>query len=92
MRNKLKAKKGTLPDDVTYIAGEHVPDAWNCYPWDAKAYGRDIHAHEALARQCSGEEPAIGSDRKRKPEADEAVTESLATEEKKRCRETPECA
>ena len=57
VHNKLKPKKGTLPDDVTYIAGEHVPPAWNCYPWDAEAYGRDIFAHEALARQCAGEEP-----------------------------------
>ena len=26
----------------TYVImqGEHVPDAWNCYPWDAAAYGR----------------------------------------------------
>jgi hypoxanthine phosphoribosyltransferase len=57
VHNKLKPKKGTLPDDVTYIAGEHVPNAWNCYPWDAKAYGRDIYAHEELARQCTGEMP-----------------------------------
>ena len=55
VHNKLKPKKGKLPDDVTYIAGENVPDAWNCYPWDAKAYNRDIFAHEALARQCAGE-------------------------------------
>lgn len=112
VHNKLKPKKGTLPDDVTYIAGEHVPNAWNCYPcahahrererereraapashsagpashsalngsptferlrcvcvcvcargvcacvgrWDAPAYGRDINAHEALARECMGE-------------------------------------
>lgn len=57
VHNKLKPKKGTLPDDVTYIAGEHVPNAWNCYPWDAKAYGRDIYAHEELARQCTGAMP-----------------------------------
>ena len=55
VHNKLKPKKGTLPPDVTYIAGEHVPNAWNCYPWDAKAYGRDIYEHEKLARQCAGE-------------------------------------
>lgn len=30
VHNKLKEKKGVLPDDVTYIAGEHVPNAWNC--------------------------------------------------------------
>ena len=45
-----------LPPEVTYIAGEDVPDAWNCYPWDARAYGRDINAHEVLARGCAGEE------------------------------------
>lgn len=55
VHNKLKPKKGELPPDVTYIAGEDVPPAWNCYPWDSQAYGRDIYEHEALARQCSGE-------------------------------------
>ena len=60
VHNKLKPKKGTLPADVTYIAGEHVPNAWNCYPWDAKAYGRDIYAHEELARQCAGEKQLAG--------------------------------
>ena len=55
VHNKLKPKKGVLPDDITYIAGVHVPNCWNCYPWDAEAYGRDVDAHEALARQCAGE-------------------------------------
>jgi hypothetical protein len=55
VHNKLKPKKGVLPDDVTYIVGENVPNVWNCYPWDAHAYGRDIDAHEALARGCAGE-------------------------------------
>jgi hypoxanthine phosphoribosyltransferase len=32
VHNKLKPKKGVLPDSVVYIAGEHVPDAWNCCP------------------------------------------------------------
>lgn len=54
VHNKLKPKKGTLPPGVTYIAGEDVPNAWNCYPWDAQAYGRDIYAHEELARACAG--------------------------------------
>ncbi len=55
VHNKLKPKVGTLPEDVTYIAGEHVPNHWNCYPWDAEAYGRDVYAHEELARRCAGE-------------------------------------
>ena len=55
VHNKLKPKKGVLPPEITYIAGEDVPNAWNCYPWDAEAYGRDIFAHEALARSCAGE-------------------------------------
>ena len=53
VHNKLKEKKGVLPPDVTYIAGEDVPNNWNCYPWDAHAYGHDIHEHEALARKCA---------------------------------------
>ena len=55
VHNKLKPKDAELPPGITYIAGEEVPDRWNCYPWDAAAYGRDIYAHEALARQCAGE-------------------------------------
>eukprot|EP00041_Stephanoeca_diplocostata_P024707 m.633309 g.633309 ORF g.633309 m.633309 type:complete len:226 (-) comp22580_c0_seq40:3072-3749(-) len=55
VHNKLKHKRGTLPDDVVYIAGEDVPDLWNCYPWDACAYDRDIRAHESLARDCARE-------------------------------------
>ena len=54
VHNKLKPKTGQLPPDVTYIAGEDVPNCWNCYPWDAKAYGRDIETHEVLARECAG--------------------------------------
>jgi len=33
VHNKAKPKTGSLPDDVTYIAGENVEDVWNCYPW-----------------------------------------------------------
>lgn len=51
VHNKLKPKEAELPPNITYIAGEDVPDKWNCYPWDAAAYGRDIYAHEALAAQ-----------------------------------------
>jgi len=36
VHNKLKLKVGILPPNVTYIAGEDVPNAWNCYPWDAQ--------------------------------------------------------
>lgn len=53
VHNKLKPKRGILPDGVDYFAGANVPDRWNCYPWDAAAYGRDIVQHEELARQCS---------------------------------------
>lgn len=54
VHNKMKPKKGTIPPGVKYFVGEHVEDFWNCYPWDADAYGRDIYAHEALARKCAG--------------------------------------
>ena len=53
VHNKIKEKRGILPPDVTYIVGEHVADYWNCYPWDARAYNRDIYAHEELARACA---------------------------------------
>lgn len=55
VHNKIKPKKGKLPDGVLYLAGADVPDRWNCYPWDAAAYGRDIAEHEKLARICAGE-------------------------------------
>lgn len=52
VHNKLKKKKGTLPENVTYFAGENVEDAWNCYPWDAAAYEHTIFEHEKLAIEC----------------------------------------
>ena len=45
------------------------PNAWNCYPWDAQAYGRNIYAHEELARECAGEV----TNKKRKAEDSEAM-------------------
>lgn len=53
VHNKLKPKKGKLPGDVTYFAGEDVADRWNCYPWDAEAYDHTVEEHEELARQCA---------------------------------------
>lgn len=32
VHNKLKEKKGIIPEGVLYLAGEDVPDHWNCYP------------------------------------------------------------
>ena len=56
VHNKIKAKRGVLPEDVEYVACEDVADHWNCYPWDAAAYGHTIAEHEALARACAGDE------------------------------------
>lgn len=53
VHNKLKEKKGVLPEDIDYYSGEDVEDNWNCYPWDAGAYGRSIDDHEELAKLCS---------------------------------------
>ncbi|GMH91803.1 hypothetical protein TL16_g12160 [Triparma laevis f. inornata] len=52
VHNKLKEKKGTLPKDIVYIAGDDVEDHWNAYPWDCKKYGNSIEKHEELARSC----------------------------------------
>uniref|UniRef100_A0A7S3YFK5 Phosphoribosyltransferase domain-containing protein n=1 Tax=Lotharella globosa TaxID=91324 RepID=A0A7S3YFK5_9EUKA len=52
VHNKMRPKAAQLPSDVEYMACEDVENFWNCYPWDAAAYGRDIYAHEELARQC----------------------------------------
>lgn len=56
VHNKLKKKEGVMPQGVTYISGEDVPDAWNCYPWDAAAYGNTIRQHEEIAKKCAGEQ------------------------------------
>ena len=53
VHNKIKEKMGSIPPGVEVFAGETVPDYWNCYPWDAGAYGLDISLHEEYARQCS---------------------------------------
>ncbi|KAJ1467964.1 hypothetical protein T484DRAFT_1857014 [Baffinella frigidus] len=53
VHNKLKKKEGELPPGIVYISGEDVPAVWNCYPWDAAAYGRNIDEHEELAHACA---------------------------------------
>ena len=55
VHNKLKPKNGTIPEGVVYMAGQDVPDNWNCYPWDAAAYDNTIYEHEALAKACSSD-------------------------------------
>ena len=52
VHNKMKEKKVELGGDILYLAGEDVADRWNCYPWDAAAYGRSIYEHEELAKGC----------------------------------------
>ena len=68
VHNKVREKLAELPPDVEYIAAEDVPDTWNCYPWDAASYGRDIFAHEALARECLGREEKKDNEKKEKKE------------------------
>ena len=53
VHNKVKPKKGVLPEGVIYMTGADVENHWNCYPWDAAAYGNTIYEHEALAKKCS---------------------------------------
>ena len=31
VHNKIKPKKGVIPEGVLYMAGENVEDRWNCY-------------------------------------------------------------
>lgn len=49
LHNKLKPKKGTIPEEVAaYFAGENLPDEWFVYPWDALDI--DAHNHAAHAQ------------------------------------------
>lgn len=45
IHNKLKEKRGTIPENVHYFAGIEVEDWWINYPWDAL----DIESHNARA-------------------------------------------
>ena len=49
VHNKRKPKVGQLPDGVTLIAGEEVPDEWCCYPCDASKYGLTPEQHRLKA-------------------------------------------
>lgn len=46
LHNKLKTKKGKVPDNIHYFCGLEVPDWWINYPWDAD----DIDEHNQLAQ------------------------------------------
>ncbi|KAL8283102.1 hypothetical protein RQP46_005880 [Phenoliferia psychrophenolica] len=47
VHNKLKEKRGSIPDDVKYFSGEDIGDAWVDYPWEQQ----DIVLHNSLAAQ-----------------------------------------
>ncbi|WP_314342448.1 phosphoribosyltransferase [Simonsiella muelleri] len=47
LHNKLKEKRGTIPENIHYFSGIEVEDWWINYPWDAV----DIDAHNHLANQ-----------------------------------------
>jgi len=50
LHNKLKEKRGVIPDEVSrYFAGEEHEDRWIVYPWDAE----DIEAHDEAARAAA---------------------------------------
>ncbi len=56
LHNKLKEKRGSLPEDVRlYIAGENLKDKWICYPWDAA----DIDEHEKIAEDRAQPSPRL---------------------------------
>jgi uncharacterized protein len=47
LHNKIKEKRGRLPENVLhYFVGEVLEDRWICYPWDAA----DIQVHEKIAQ------------------------------------------
>jgi len=43
--NKMKDKKAEFPSNIVYIAGENIPDAWCCFPWDTD----NIEEHDKQA-------------------------------------------
>ncbi len=47
LHEKVKPKKGTLPDGIPYYSGLTVEDWWINYPWDAE----DIVEHNRLAAE-----------------------------------------
>lgn len=47
LHEKIKAKKGILPDNLPYFSGITVEDWWINYPWDALDITQ--HNHEAAA-------------------------------------------
>ncbi|QRW03031.1 hypoxanthine-guanine phosphoribosyltransferase [Ceratobasidium sp. AG-Ba] len=56
VHNKLKPKKGSLPPDVPYFAGEEIEDVWFDYPWEV----RDVYEHDRMAelgRKLQGSKP-----------------------------------
>ena len=51
LHEKIKEKKGILPQGIHYYSGITVKDWWINYPWDAD----DITAHNMLAAESSAE-------------------------------------
>ena len=53
LHNKLKSKKGVLPEGIAYFSGVEIEDWWINYPWDAV----DIDAHNRRAAAGVANEP-----------------------------------
>ena len=47
LHEKIKEKKGRLPEGMPYFSGITIQDWWINYPWDAE----DIDGHNRLAGQ-----------------------------------------
>jgi len=47
LHNKIKEKRGTLPDDIGYLSGKDIHDHWIVYPWESP----DIDEQDKLAAE-----------------------------------------
>ncbi|KAM0755525.1 PRTase-like protein [Meredithblackwellia eburnea MCA 4105] len=45
VHNKLKEKRGSIPEDVQYFSGADIEDRWVDYPWEQQ----DILLHDEIA-------------------------------------------
>ncbi|BFZ63422.1 imidazoleglycerol-phosphate dehydratase [Saitoella coloradoensis] len=61
VHNKNKEKRAELPEELMkerYFAGEHVGDAWICYPWEAMEIRDHTKKADAQAAAAAAAPPA----------------------------------
>jgi len=84
LHNKVKEKRGFLPDRVEFIVGADIADRWVLYPWDAqttfrnRGAGKDSSELERLKREIEEVTEAIHQERDKRVKVENKLKRKIS--------------